>query len=147
MQYSAGQDIDTKCTRCKLELAHTVIAAVNGIPARVKCNTCHSERKYRPPRGSKTTSTTKRRTQGTAGRRSKTVGGSVTDRSSNWAEIMAKADVGGVAKRDYNMRETFDVGQVVMHRKFGGGVVEAIVDNKIRVCFADGERLLIHGRS
>jgi len=56
-----GRDIDCRCTRCKMELAHTIIAMVNGVPARVKCNTCHSERKYRAPkRAGKTT--TKRRT-------------------------------------------------------------------------------------
>ena len=68
-------------------------------------------------------------------------------RTERWAELMAKADAGSVPRRPYNMRELFEVGQVVDHSKFGAGVVEALVDRKIRVVFSDGERLLIHGRS
>ena len=68
-------------------------------------------------------------------------------RTEHWAELMAKADAGNVERRAYNMRETFEVGQVIDHSKFGAGVVEALVDRKIRVVFNDGERLLIHGRT
>jgi len=60
---------------------------------------------------------------------------------------MAKADAGAVKRSEYSIRDRYEVGQVIDHRKFGGGVVEGVVDRKIRVVFSDGERLLIHDRS
>src|SRR3989338_6304790 len=35
------------CSRCKLELGHTVVAMINNQPARVKCDTCKTEHNYR----------------------------------------------------------------------------------------------------
>src|SRR5687768_8248130 len=45
---AAGKEIDCYCTRCKLVLDHTIIAVVGGVPARVTCKTCHTDRNYRP---------------------------------------------------------------------------------------------------
>ncbi|MBW2561292.1 MAG: hypothetical protein JRE40_10625, partial [Deltaproteobacteria bacterium] len=44
-----AQNIATRCTKCKMELNHTVIShTMEGIVARVKCRTCGSEHKYHP---------------------------------------------------------------------------------------------------
>lgn len=156
MAYRVGGDVDYRCTRCKLELAHTILAMVGGEPVQVKCNTCHTIRKFRNKSKRSTTGSTRRaparsstmRTSGTrasAVRATKAV--SSDARTEQWAELMAKADAGSVERREYNFREKYEVGQVIDHRKFGGGVVESIVDRKIRVVFSDGERLLIHDRT
>src|SRR2546429_5893163 len=42
-----GGDIDAWCTRCKMNLGHTILALVGTRPARVRCNTCHGEHNYR----------------------------------------------------------------------------------------------------
>ena len=47
--YTAGDEVDSKCTKCKLILAHTIVAMVGDQIARVKCNTCGGEHAYRPP--------------------------------------------------------------------------------------------------
>jgi hypothetical protein len=46
-----GGEVDALCNKCELTLAHTVIAMVGDKPAKVKCNTCKGEHKYRPVAG------------------------------------------------------------------------------------------------
>src|SRR3989338_816803 len=42
-----GGDILCLCTRCKMELAHVVMAMGDGRPKRVVCKTCKSEHSFR----------------------------------------------------------------------------------------------------
>ncbi|MDQ2643863.1 MAG: hypothetical protein M3020_08625, partial [Myxococcota bacterium] len=44
---SAGKEIDSWCTKCRLELGHRIVAMVGGAPKRVICLTCGSEHNYR----------------------------------------------------------------------------------------------------
>ena len=43
-----GSTVDSWCTKCKLVLAHTVEAMVEGKITRVHCNTCRGQHAYRP---------------------------------------------------------------------------------------------------
>ena len=45
--HEAGQDIDAYCTKCKLVLAHVIIALRGTRPAKVECKTCKSIHAYR----------------------------------------------------------------------------------------------------
>src|SRR4030067_450255 len=45
--YSVSGNVDGWCTKCKLLLAHTIIAMANNMPVKVKCNTCNSSHKFR----------------------------------------------------------------------------------------------------
>jgi hypothetical protein len=48
-----GDDTDAYCTRCKMDLTHTILAmADEATPDRVRCNTCGSEHRYIPERAS-----------------------------------------------------------------------------------------------
>jgi len=49
-QARVGGDIKQLCSRCNLELTHTVLAVVGNTPARIRCNTCRSERNYKAPK-------------------------------------------------------------------------------------------------
>ena len=44
---TVGQDTLMKCPKCKLVLAHLVVAEVEGVPVQVRCNTCKSMRKLK----------------------------------------------------------------------------------------------------
>ena len=44
---SAGGLVATYCTKCKLDLGHTIMAMVGEKIVRVKCRTCGSEHNYR----------------------------------------------------------------------------------------------------
>ena len=47
-----GGDIDAWCTRCKMDLGHTILAMVGTKAARVRCNTCQGEHNYKATSGS-----------------------------------------------------------------------------------------------
>ena len=42
-----GDDIDDYCVRCKRVMNHSVVSVMNGVPAKVRCRTCHSDHDYR----------------------------------------------------------------------------------------------------
>lgn len=46
-----GKDVLCYCSRCKLNLSHTIVSLTTGNkPDRVLCNTCKTERSYRAPK-------------------------------------------------------------------------------------------------
>jgi hypothetical protein len=45
--HRVGGEVDASCTRCRMELAHTILAMVGTKVARVRCNTCGSDHVYR----------------------------------------------------------------------------------------------------
>src|SRR5207302_3841179 len=49
--HRVGGDVDAFCTRCKMELGHTILAMVGARPVRVRCNTCGGEHNYRGTSG------------------------------------------------------------------------------------------------
>ena len=139
--YSAGMSVDTYCTRCKLDLAHTIVAVVAGVPARVLCNTCRTERKYRRKAGAKKAAAPKK--AASAGKR--------VDLQSNeeveWTNALQAAESAGQKAQFYNMSEAVEVGMIIDHRSFGLGVVQEILaSTKARIRFKTGERTLVHNR-
>ncbi len=45
---TAGDEVDSYCTTCKLVLAHQIVALVDDTPDKVICKTCGKQHKYRP---------------------------------------------------------------------------------------------------
>ena len=42
-----GDDVDAYCTRCKMDLTHTILLMADEVtPERVRCNTCGSEHRF-----------------------------------------------------------------------------------------------------
>ena len=46
-----GDIIDDHCSKCRLLTNHSVVALVDGAPAKVCCRTCYYEHKYRHGKG------------------------------------------------------------------------------------------------
>lgn len=46
-----GDIIDDHCTRCRRLTNHSIMAIVDGAPAKVQCRTCYHEHKYRHGKG------------------------------------------------------------------------------------------------
>src|ERR1039458_185566 len=42
-----GDDIDDFCVRCKRVMNHNVVSVLNGLAAKVRCRTCHSDHDFR----------------------------------------------------------------------------------------------------
>ena len=47
---TAASEIDSWCTKCRMDLGHRIVAMVGGAPKRDVCLTCGSEHNYRAPR-------------------------------------------------------------------------------------------------
>ena len=152
---AAGKDIDALCTKCKLVLAHVIIAVANGIPVRVKCNTCHTERKWRPTTDNKVggikggVRRARSDKPATAGQhKASRAHDSTYEREQKWLGLRLIAERDKKVEQPYAMARTYALGDVVLHPKFGVGFVSGDMGGgKLTVCFKDGERVLVHHRS
>ena len=135
-----AQDITTLCTKCKMELNHTVIAHTeDGIVARVQCRTCGSEHKYHPEKKKASrkaaSATGKTPRQKAAGRKTSTV----PDLAKLLEKVKDKTTV------PYSMSGTFRVNDVIDHATFGVGLVMKTSRQRINVLFSDALRTLVCG--
>jgi len=126
-KHSAGENIVSLCTKCKLGLDHTIVAMEGESIAKVKCKTCGSAHRYRDPADPKKTRIPKKK-EGAE----KTV-------EMLWETCLASAKG---RERSYDMGGKYRVGDVVLHDTFGKGVVRKIYINKCDVLFRDKERLM-----
>jgi hypothetical protein len=134
--YSVGGDIDAWCTKCKLELGHTIIAMVDNLPKRVKCNTCNAQHNFRAKPVERSRAKTKSSTRKT---RSK---------ETTYEEYISRLTGGDPANsRKYNTKGNFEKDEIIDHLSFGIGIVLSVIHvNKIRILFKDGPRLLIQNQ-
>ena len=130
--HRVGGEVDATCTRCRMELAHTILAMVGPKIARVRCNTCGSDHVYRGTQTASRAAASRPR----AAPAEKTLVG--------WESQLAALDVAGA--QDYRPDRTFAVDQVVRHPTFGLGIVRAVRQDKMDVAFKSAERTLIQGR-
>ena len=127
-----GGDIDAWCTRCKMNLGHTILAMVGSRPARVRCNTCQGEHNYRsepdaPRKGSWAPKAARARPVVTS-----------------WEALLADKDLSKARK--YSAREKFNQDEVLQHPVFGIGLVQEVRGDKIQVAFKADVKTLVHGK-
>lgn len=126
---STGQSIDAYCTKCRVNLDHTIMTMDEEALGKVRCKTCGSSHKYRSPLIAHKVLK--------AGRK-KVVGETAT------AEIVWEAGIAGAKgkERDYSMTAKYRVGDIVNHVTFGKGIVTKLYANKCDMLFRDRERLM-----
>jgi hypothetical protein len=131
-----GGDCLAWCTRCKIELSHIIAAMVDGRPKRVVCKTCKSQHNFKRQGLS---------APHKAGGRAKTTVPKTQVRASEyWEQKMNERKTDQVVP--YNVRGTFNKGNVISHTLFGMGIVEEVRGaGKIVVLFRVGEKILVHG--
>jgi hypothetical protein len=137
-QLTVGKDVLSYCTKCKLNLGHTIVAMKDAKHiAKVKCNTCGTLQAYKDP--SNSSKQNKTRTKKTSSVPSKVI--SVSDL---WMEKMSNTKK---KSTPYTMDGKFKQGDVIDHVKFGPGIVEKVVDDKIEVIFRHEIKTLVHKKS
>ena len=137
--FSAGKEVLSYCGKCKLPLGHTIVSMKDaGTIGKVECNTCHAVHMYKDP----STKTKKVKGSGTTSKR-KNASRKTVSVGQLWMEEMGKFS--GKAK-GYTIREVFEVGDIIDHKKFGPGVVQNKIDDKIEVLFQHEIKLLVHGK-
>lgn len=133
-----GGEVDAVCTKCKMVLAHTVIAMVGSKPVRVQCNTCNGQHNYRGGGADAKVSTTSPAARATRAPRA------VATRLS-FDDLLAERKTG--LARPYSPKVSFLLDEVVQHPTFGLGYVSAVRPDKVEVTFRSGSKTLIHGRA
>jgi hypothetical protein len=131
-KYSAGENIASHCTKCKLFLDHVIVAMDGETIAKVKCKTCGSAHKYRTAEDAKKIRVTKKKEE--------------THKTAEilWETCLAEAKG---KERIYDMGGKYRVGDIIDHRTFGKGVVRKIYMNKCDILFKDKERLMASANS
>ncbi len=134
--YSVGEDIDAWCTKCRLELDHTITAIVDNLPKRVECNTCKGKHNFRTkPAGASRTKTK------SPGRKAKSLEAMYNEHLSR----LTDGDLSNAKK--YSINGTFKKDEIIDHSRFGIGIVLSIVKtNKVETLFKDGPKLLIQNQ-
>ncbi len=136
-QLTVGKDVLSYCTKCKLNLGHTIVAMKDSKHiAKVKCNTCNTMQAYKDP--SVSSKQNKTRTRKTASAPSKAI--SVSDL---WMEKMSSTKK---KSTPYAIDGKFHQGDIIDHLKFGPGIVEKVVDDKIEVIFRHEIKTLVHNK-
>lgn len=136
-QLTVGKDVLSYCSKCKLNLSHMIVAMKDSVHiAKVKCNTCNTMHAYKDP--STSAKASKTRTRKTSAAPSK-----VVNVSDLWMEKMSNSKKKSMP---YAMDGKFNVGDVIDHVKFGPGIVEKVVDDKIDVIFRHEIKTLVHNK-
>lgn len=129
-----GGEVDSFCTKCRMTLAHTVLAMVGSKVARVRCNTCGGDHAFRAAPGKTDKVTTAR-----ASPKSKVPKVVVSFEDALQSKDTANAKV-------YSVKDTYAVNQVISHPTFGSGYVTGVRGDKVDITFRAETKTLIHGR-
>lgn len=138
-----GKNIDAYCLKCKLVLAHVVLFEVKDAVDRVKCKTCGAEHKYRPaaPKPKSKDSAGAPR-KAPAAKKTTTAKVPVNDAPAQW-DLKRRNMQGGTQIKDYSIKGSFKVRDVINHPIFGVGFVEQVVSDKsVYVLFNDSVKLM-----
>ena len=144
MTLSVGAEIDAWCTSCRMNLNHRIVAMVGGAAKRVLCLTCDKQHNYRSPKSEGAAKVAKKTTKKAPS--AKSVAAAATAAQRKWQE--ATGDKDASEYRPYSMTTRFEAGQLIMHPKFGEGLVQEVTaPQKISILFRTGLKTLIHDRS
>lgn len=134
-QLSAGDNIESRCTKCRTVMNHTIVAMVDGQPGRVECNTCKGIHNYRKPAVEKPTPGSKAAPKA----RKKSV--KIDPDLATWAELALERKEGSAVT--YSLQGVFKQDQVINHPTFGlGMVIRLVPPNKVEILFQEGRKLL-----
>ena len=138
---TAGDPVESQCTRCKALLNHTIIAMVAGEVVRVKCNTCGSEHNHRPAKQPKVAAAKGAKVvKAASAPRSKAAKAPTVSDEEVWEELIRPLDPDLAVP--YSMEGKVRANSLLTHPTFGIGLIAASQSGKIEVVFKAGRKLL-----
>lgn len=157
LKHKTGGEIDSYCTKCRLDLGHRIVAMVEGTPKRVECRTCGSQHNYRKPKsaaaekapaaakaGGSSPSSRPGAPRSTASARAVAAAEAELARERAWEKAVSGQPV--TSFKPYRVSGSFQESDLVRHTKFGDGLVTRVLDkSKIEVMFREGPRVLAQG--
>lgn len=132
--HAVGKEVLSKCTSCKLALAHTIMNMKDEETiGKCKCNTCKRVHNYKDPNAP----VKKKATRKSPARKTKS--------ADMWLKSVSTSNPASHIK--YTIKTVFSVGDIIDHPNFGKGVViKAFDGNKIEVIFKAEEKILMHNK-
>ena len=142
---TVGKELVSYCTRCKMDLGHTIVSMMGGVPARVICRTCKSEHNYKPKKGVKEPGSVAP-SRGSPGTSSRAPRESKAEKTVPVeVEWMKQINANTKPSRTYAANESFNIGDRIAHPTFGEGVIQKLIfPNKVEVLFRMDLKTLIH---
>jgi hypothetical protein len=144
---SVGDEIDSRCPRCKEETIHRVVAMMTGSVHLVICTRCNSQHRHRESlRGAKkvawpTERQAKVLLKYRAGKEPKSQA-----LAQEWQAM--KESAGEAEPAAYDQRRAYVRGQALEHPVFGLGFVRRVTGpHKMEVVFADQVKVLVMDRA
>lgn len=123
---TVGDPVESRCSRCRKISNHTIVAMADGTPAKVECNTCKGQHKFRPIAVKKVAAV------------QRTVDPTKAERE-EWENLQPSMD--GKHAIAYTMTTAFTKGIVMKHPVFGLGIVQnKLGPGKVEVLFKDGKK-------
>ena len=139
-QITTVKDVLSYCTKCKLNLSHTIVAMKDEKSiAKVKCNTCQTLHAYKDPSTSSAGKTRSRKTSGLMAKSSS----HVVNISDLWMEKLNKTTS---KSQPYGIDQKYKEGDVIDHIKFGPGIVQSVKAQTIEVVFRHDIKTLVHNK-
>jgi hypothetical protein len=137
MPPKVAKDIISYCTRCRMDLVHTIVAMDGDKVVRVLCRTCKKEHAFRLPVELRFSATRKPSMKGTSPKKGRSA-------AVEW--VVAMERMAGLAGKPYAMKGVYEAGDKVDHPVFGLGVVRKLMSpDKMDVLFEEGGKLLVCG--
>jgi hypothetical protein len=139
-QLSAGNTIETRCTRCNGVLNHTIVAMVGEKIVRVECSTCHGVHAYHPVKVPKAPATAKAGQKKAVATRTAKADPEAAARA-EWEALQPDMDTAQAVP--YDMNRVYRVKTLLSHPNFGLGIVQLVIPpHKIDVLFQAGKKRL-----
>ncbi len=133
---TAGKEVISYCTKCKMDLMHVIIAMKGDRVMKVKCKTCKADHAYKAAKG---VTDPKKAPKP----RAKKAGTAKVAVEEEWARLMRENS--GKPIKDYGSDLSFANGDRLKHPVFGEGIVtRQIYPRKMEICFSMDLKVLIH---
>ena len=161
---AVGKDVEAICSRCG-ETWHVIVAVADGRIAQVQCKSCNSFHKFRPIAEDRMTLKRSTRSsiamgskdaphvkpvseaerQASGGRRG---GQPKAPKVSEPKILTPKVEHNGGPTKPYSIKATgFELGDKIMHAKYGAGIVDELPEpGKRFVTFETVRLLLVYGK-
>jgi hypothetical protein len=136
---AAGDCIEARCTRCRAQMNHTIVAMVGEKVIRVECNTCRGSHNYHVEKTVTGPAAGAARTRDAAPRKGRKDPGAAE--REEWESLSQAMEPEKALP--YDMNGKYRVNNPVAHPVFGLGIVKLLIPpNKMQVLFRDGIKLL-----
>jgi hypothetical protein len=139
--FTAGDDVDSRCLKCKAVTNHTIIAMQDEQIAKVQCNTCGGRHNYRPVKP-----VAKKAVRRSAGKLTPAKARARVSKEEKQAEYFEKVMAGQDQAKalPYAMSSDYNDNDLINHPTFGLGVVtRKISPTRIEVVFREALKVLV----